>query len=346
DGEYTDSGGFTLTVNPVNDAPVTFDIDVSIAEDSGIIIDLLAEDVDSSILTGSIVVQPLHGSVTLQEDGLSVFYQPFGNYHGTDYIEYKVFDDDLEFSNSSGISITITPVNDAPVITQAPTATTNEDIQVDIILEGSDVDGDDLTYLLDQDSEDGDVTINGSIATFIGNQDFNGITTFTYRVTDGELTSSSETVSITVTPVNDAPVLSAIDDQSIDEDNILTYELSAGDVDGDALNFIASVDGNASVDVTGSTLTITSDQDFNGSIAVSVSVSDGEYTDSGSFTLTVNPVNDAPVLVAIDDQNIDEDNILTYELSADDVDGDDLTYDASVDGNASVDVTGSTLTIT
>ena len=44
------------------------------------------------------------------------------------------------------------------------------------------------------------------------------------------------------------------------------------------------MDGNASVDVTGSTLTITPDLDFNGDILVDVSVSDGVLTDTNSFT--------------------------------------------------------------
>ena len=86
------------------------------------------------------------------------------------------------------------------------------------------------------------------------------------------------------------------------------------------LLYSATVDGNASVDVTGSTLTITPDLDFNGDILVDVSVSDGVLTDTNSFTLSVLPVNDAPVLTDIPDQSIDEDTVFTYTLTATDVD--------------------------
>ena len=98
--------------------------------------------------------------------------------------------------------------------------------------------------------------------------------------------------------------------------------MSADDVDGESLTDTASVDGNGSVSIDGSELTIIPDTNFNGDILVEVSVSDGQVLDNTSFTLTVNPVNDAPVLDAIADQEVDEDNTFTYSLSANDVDGD------------------------
>ena len=91
------------------------------------------------------------------------------------------------------------------------------------------------------------------------------------------------------------------------------------------LLYSATVDGNDNdpVDVTGSTLTITPDLDFNGDIVVDVNVSDGVLTDTNNFTLSVFPVNDAPVLTDIPDQSIDEDTVFTYTLTATDVDDTD-----------------------
>ena len=88
--------------------------------------------------------------------------------------------------------------------------------------------------------------------------------------------------------MNDAPVLTTIDDQAIDEDGVLSLTLSGSDVDADDLTYSASVDGNAAIDVTGTQLTVTPDSDYNGSITVSVNVTDGEYVDSQDFALTVN----------------------------------------------------------
>ena len=121
-------------------------------------------------------------------------------------------------------------------------------------------------------------------------------------------------------PVNDAPTLDDLADASVAEDSSYTLELSGADIDGDALTFLASVDANGSVDVDGSTLTVTPAADYNGDIVVSVIASDGQASGSGSFTLTVTPVNDAPVIDVIDNQTIDEDTSLTVELSASDID--------------------------
>ena len=130
----------------------------------------------------------------------------------------------------------------------------------------------------------------------------------------------------------------------MDEDNTFTYTLSANDVDGDALTYSATA-SDGSVSVIGTTLTLTPDQDFNGDIQIDVTVDDGALTDSGSFTLIVNPVNDAPVLSSIDSQSVDEDNTFTYTLLASDVDDIELEYTASVDANASVSIDGSSLSI-
>lgn len=53
-------------------------------------------------------------------------------------------------------------------------------------------------------------------------------------------------------------------------------------------------------------------------------------TDSETFNLTVNAVNDDPVLAAIGNQTTDEDVTKTLTLSASDVDGDTLTFTAVV----------------
>ena len=141
--------------------------------------------------------------------------------------------------------------------------------------------------------------------------------------------SDSTTFTLTVNPVNDAPTLDDLADASVAEEGTYTLELNGADVDGDELTFLASVDANGSVSVDGSTLSVTPDQDYNGDILVSVVASDGQASGSGSFTLTVTPVNDAPVIGALDNQTIDEDTSLTIELSASDIDSSDLTFSAT-----------------
>ena len=181
-------------------------------------------------------------------------------------------------------------------------------------LSSSDVDGDDVTYSASVNS--GSATIDGSTLTVLPAQDFNGDLTVTVTASDGSLTDSGSFV-LTVNPVNDAPVVDAIADQTVDEDTSLTLGLSASDADGDAVTFSASVDSGSAV-VDGTTLTVTPAQDFNGDITVTVFANDSVLSGTETFTLDVTPVNDAPVLSAISDQAIDEDSSLTLTLSASD----------------------------
>ena len=88
-------------------------------------------------------------------------------------------------------------------------------------------------------------------------------------------------------PVNDAPVLSAIEDQSIDEDAELSLTLSASDVDGDDLEYYVVVVGDASYTIVNNILTITPDLNTYGDVAITVAVTDDEYTATQNFTLTV-----------------------------------------------------------
>ena len=83
---------------------------------------------------------------------------------------------------------------------------------------------------------------------------------------------------------------------------------------------------------------------YNGIINVSISASDGQASGSGSFVLNVAAVNDAPVMSIIDNQTIDEDQSLTLELSAYDIDSSELSFNASSE-NLEVTTDGSTLSV-
>ena len=94
---------------------------------------------------------------------------------------------------------------------------------------------------------------------------------------DGQASGSGSFV-LTVDPVNDAPVITALDNQAIDEDTSLTIDLSASDIDSNDLTFSAT-NGDSEIVVNGSTLTITPPANYNGSDDVTVTVTDGELSD-------------------------------------------------------------------
>jgi VCBS repeat-containing protein len=163
----------------------------------------------------------------------------------------------------------------------------------------------------------------------------NGETDIIVTATDLGGLTTNDTVHVTILPVNDAPIMSALADTTIDEDSAIDIILTASDVDEDTLTFSATVDTSAViVTVSTDTLSLSPADNWNGNSILMVVVSDGSETDTTSFELTVNAVNDAPTSFALNEQdsvyitmaNFDSDSIVfTWDESAD-VDGDELTY--------------------
>ncbi|MCQ4349123.1 cadherin-like domain-containing protein [Pseudomonas stutzeri] len=85
------------------------------------------------------------------------------------------------------------------------------------------------------------VKVTGTV-TFTPDADFNGVATFSYTVTDGNLVSNTATVTVNVAPVNDAPVAQN-DAVTVSEDVPFSSSISLlandSDVDGDTLSVVA-----------------------------------------------------------------------------------------------------------
>jgi hypothetical protein len=161
--------------------------------------------------------------------------------------------------------------------------------------------------------------ISGSTYDLVPAAFWNGTAHITVTVTDngtGTL-SDAETYTLTVTGINDPPVLTEIVDQNTTEDTNLTglsvvfTDQDAGDthtitvVSDDANVTMANLSGNTS----GSTYDLVLAANWNGTAHITVTVTDngtGPLFDSQTYTLTVSPVNDAPVLTELGDQTINE----------------------------------------
>ncbi|GAB5388064.1 MAG: tandem-95 repeat protein [Alphaproteobacteria bacterium] len=326
----TDTATVTLTVTAVNDAPVAQSDAASGDEDTLINGDVSTNDsdVEGDDLTFSLVSSTSNGDLTFNADG-TFSYTGDQDFNGADSFIYRVSDGDL--TDTASVSITIDAVNDAPVA-QDDTAAGDEDTPItgDVSTNDSDVDGDDLSFSLVSPVTSGALTFNADgTFSYTGNQDFNGTDSFTYRVSDGDLTDTA-TVQITVNAVNDAPV--AVNDAASGaEDTQITGDVSSNDTDieGDDLTFslVSNVSNGSLTFNADGTFSYTGDQDFNGADSFTYRVTDGDLTDTATVSLTVTPVNDAPV--AQDDAaSGDEDTPITGNVSSNDtdVDGDDLTF--------------------
>ncbi|TOI52616.1 tandem-95 repeat protein, partial [Vibrio parahaemolyticus] len=139
---------------------------------------------------------PANGTVSVNPNG-SVTYTPNDNYHGTDSFTYIVTSGGV--SESTTVSVDVTPVNDAPVA-KDDIATTQEDtvVTIDVLPNDTDVDGDKLSIQSATVPEaQGKVEIVDGKLVFTPAENFNGDAEITYTVTDGQLTDEAK-VTVTV----------------------------------------------------------------------------------------------------------------------------------------------------
>ncbi|MEO7369627.1 MAG: Ig-like domain-containing protein, partial [Ilumatobacteraceae bacterium] len=222
-----------ITITPVNDPPVAAPVSVSTNRDTSAIVQLSATDVDGDALTFVIVDQPLHGA--LSGSGSTRTYTPATGYAGPDSFTYKA-SDGLVDSNLATVSITVVATNRPPTATAA-SVSTNEDTAVVANLTGNDPDSDTLTFTIASQPAHGTLTGSGAARTYAPAANYNGPDSFTFTASDASSTSAPATISITVLPVNDAPVANPVTVASITA-QATPVVLSGSDVDGDPLTFI------------------------------------------------------------------------------------------------------------
>jgi len=218
-----------------------------------------------------------------------------------------------------------------PPVADPQSVSTPEDTPVEIVLTGSDADGDDLTARIVTPPAYG--TLGGDPLTYTPSADYHGPDSFTFVVNDGHTDSEPATVSIEVTPVNDAPVAKT---QSVlaDQDTPLPITLTGSDVDGDSLVFsIVSGPGNGSLSGTPPNLTYVPAPGYSGSDSFAFTVSDGNLESTpATVSVTVIAYNHPPS-ASTQSVSTSEDTPLSITLSGYDVEGSPLTF-ALVSGPA------------
>lgn len=214
---------------------------------------------------------------------------------------------------------------------------------------GSDVDGDALTYTIVTQPSSGSVTKSGSKFTYTP-AGTSGVFSFTYRVSDGSLTSSTCTVSITITSCNNAPTCNPVS-VSTCLGTAVTGNFSGNDPDGNALSYtIVSQPSSGSVTKSGSTFTYTPVGSTTGTFSFSYQVSDGSLSSpSCTASITVTSCNTAPTCNAVSISTC-QGVAVTGSFSGNDPNGDALTYSIVTAPNAStqgsVSINGSQFTFT
>ena len=209
----------------------------------------------------------------------------------------------------------------------------------DLLGNDSDQDGDPLTLESVQAAVNGTVWLSAGSAVFSPNANYNGPASFTYTINDGKGATSTATVGITVTSVNDPPSAGA-DTASTNEDMPVTISAATllandTDIDGNPLSIVSVQDATGgTVGLLGGNVTFTPDLNYNGAAGFTYTVHDGNGgSANGAVTVNVAPVNDPPVANAGSDQTAAVRTTVTFDgSSSSDVDSNTLSYGWSVVG--------------
>ncbi|NEO14029.1 MULTISPECIES: Ig-like domain-containing protein [unclassified Moorena] len=324
----------TATVNvdvtAVNEPPVATDDTATTPANTAVDINVLANDTDpeGDALNVAIDQQGGNGTAVVNQDG-TITYTPNDGFLGADSFTYQV-SDGINPAVTATVNVDVTAVNDSPVATD-DTATTEQNtaVNINVLANDSDPEGDALTVTLDQQGGNGTAVVNqdGTI-TYTPNDGFLGADSFTYQVSDGINPAVTATVNVDVTNVNESPI--ATDDSTTTaantavDINVLTNDL---DPEGDALNVAIDqqgANGTAVVNFDG-TITYTPVDGFTGVDSFTYQISDGS---NPAVTATVNvdvtAPNQSPVAT--------DDTATTVENTA--VDINVLANDSDPEGDA------------
>ena len=222
--------------------------------------------------------------------------------------------------------ISVGDVNEAPSAGGPLAFTTREDRLLEEVATGfSDPDqGDTLAYVVSRSAQNGIVQMTATGAfTYRPNANFNGADTFEVSVTDRGGLTAKKVVTITVDPVNDAPVVVATQTILGVEDKTAAGAVAATDVDGDPLSYRVSAQGahgTAAIDPAGAFI-YRPDANFFGEDSFLVEVTDGQIAVVQRVTVAVTNVGDAPTGGVIIKGTAQVGATLTAEATIQDADG-------------------------
>ncbi len=256
------------------------------------------------------------------------FAQPLFNWTPT-YEQAGAYD--VNFIATNGqiedietITITVNNVNRSPALAPLSDKSVDEAATLTFAVIASDPDGD--TLILTANPLPAGAAFTADTFQWTPDYDQAGSYTVNFTASDGEL-QDSQSISITVNNTNRPPVLDEIDDQTIDAGQTLTFTVTASDPDGDTLTLTADPLPAGAAFANG-LFEWTPDYDQAGTYTVNFTASDGTLEDSQnvSITITVNSINQPPVLDEIGDKTVYPGQTLKFTLTAADPDGDALTY--------------------
>ena len=293
DGQLTASQTVGIGVTNVDRAPVfSATAPQSVAENSALSFTVSASDPDNDTLTYS--ASGLPKGATFNASTKTFSWTPSYTQSGNYQVTFTVSDGQLTASQTVGIGVT--NVDRAPVFSSTAPQSVAENSSLSFTISASDPDNDTLTY-----SASGlpkGATFNASTRTFAWTPSYTqaGSYNVAFTASDGTL-SATQSVAITVTNVDRAPVFSATAPQSVAENSALSFTVSASDPDNDTITYSASaLPKGASFNASTHTFSWTPSSSQAGSYNVTFAASDGTLSATQSVAITVTSVAQAPTI--------------------------------------------------
>lgn len=326
----TTNATFVVTVAALNDAPTLVGPSTLVIDEdttSGPV-QLIVADRETADTALTVTVQSLNQTL-LPDSGLALaggganrtlVITPAPNQSGTATVVVTA-SDGAGGSVSSNLVVTVNPVNDSPTLNQPGNLTINEDAGPQVVgLTGISAGlGENQGLTITAESSQPSIIPHPAVSytspatnaslQFTPVANASGVVTITVTVRDGQAVnhSVSRSFTVTVSPANDPPTISAIAAQQTNEDSPLTVNFSVADAETPlgsltltATSTNASLVAATNVVFSGSgtsrTATIFPTADQSGTTLITLQVGDGALTATSSFVLTVLAVNDPPTL--------------------------------------------------
>ncbi|EOK5970095.1 tandem-95 repeat protein [Vibrio parahaemolyticus] len=318
-GGVSESTTVNVDVTPVNDAPVATNDTAITDEDTPVTIDVLPNDTDvdgDKLSIESASVPKEQGTVEVVNGKL--VFTPAENFNGDAEITYTVTDGQL--TDEAKVTVTVNPVNDAPTIkVDAVESITEDAVSIDTVVAAltvrdTDTPEDQLAVSLENNSNGYFVLVGNEVkltqagVDAVNNDELNlKDLTISASVSDGVNPTASDSDSLVVNRVNDAPTVeNAIADQVLSEDfDAYTIDLNEVFKDSDSsLEFSVSGNNSIQISIVSGVATITPTADWNGKETITFTAKDpsGESV-SQTVNFTVAPVVD----IEADSANVVED---------------------------------------
>lgn len=346
----TASTSFTVTAGTSANTPPTIfaPFDQVISEDEALpAVTFAISDSETalSLLTVTAIssnpaLVPSGGIVLGGTDGnRTIAITPAANQSGSATISLTVTDSG-GLDDTAAFVLTINPVNDSPQISQSGSQSTPEDVAkvVNFSVDDQETAAGSLTLAKSSSNQtlvpDANIVFGGSganrTATITPGLNQNGSCTILIIVSDGSLTATN-TITFVVGAVNDPPTLSAIANQTVNEDTPTSaLAFTVGDLETPAASLTLGKNSSdvakiplANIVFGGSganrTVAVTPAANQNGGpVTITYSTSDGTNTTSGTFTVTITAINDAPTITSIGAQTIPRDSFVSVNVTVGD----------------------------